>query len=35
MLIAEDTKMDVGYTALMFGYLAFRNFQQMKENSWS
>jgi len=35
MAIYAITQMGSAYTAVMFGYLAFRNFQQMKENSWS
>ena len=35
MAIYALTKIESVYTAAMFGYLAFQNFQQMKRNSWS
>jgi Zn-dependent protease len=34
MAIFAATRMGL-WTVLMFGYLAYRNFQQMRENSWS
>lgn len=35
MAIYALTKIESVYTAAMFGYFAFQNFQQMKRNSWS
>ena len=35
MAIFGLAQMNSLYTAVMFGYLAYQNFQQMKQNSWS